>query len=33
VRSALYEELSKHRRDELHAALGRSTVEIHCVPA
>jgi predicted ATPase len=24
VRSALYEDLSKHRRDELHAALGRS---------
>jgi len=24
VRSALYEDLSKHRRDELHAALDRS---------
>jgi len=27
VRSALYEDLSKHRRDELHAALERSRVE------
>jgi DNA-binding SARP family transcriptional activator len=27
VRSALYEDLSKHRRDELHAALGRSRPE------
>jgi DNA-binding SARP family transcriptional activator len=27
VRSALYEDLSKHRRDELHAALDRSRVE------
>jgi DNA-binding SARP family transcriptional activator len=27
VRSALYEDLSKHRRDELHAALGRSRAE------
>jgi predicted ATPase len=26
VRSALYEDLSKHRRDQLHAALDRSTV-------
>jgi predicted ATPase len=24
IRSALYEDLSKHRRDELHAALDRS---------
>jgi DNA-binding SARP family transcriptional activator len=29
VRSALYEDLAKHRRDQLHAALDRST----CVPA
>jgi predicted ATPase len=27
VRSALYEDLSKHRRDELHAALGNSRAE------
>jgi DNA-binding SARP family transcriptional activator len=27
VRSALYEDLSKHRRDEIHAALGRSLAE------
>jgi DNA-binding SARP family transcriptional activator len=33
VRSALYQELSTHRRDQLHAALGRSTAEIRCVPA
>jgi DNA-binding SARP family transcriptional activator len=33
VRSALYAELSKHRRDQLHAALGRSRAEIHCVSA
>jgi DNA-binding SARP family transcriptional activator len=33
VRSALYEELSKHRRDQLHAALGRSTAEIRRGPA
>jgi predicted ATPase len=33
VRSALYQQLSAHRRDQLHAALGRSTAEIRCVPA
>jgi predicted ATPase len=27
VRSALYEDLSRHRREELHAALGRSRAE------
>jgi predicted ATPase len=27
VRAALYEDLSKHRRDELHAALRRSRAE------
>jgi DNA-binding SARP family transcriptional activator len=33
VRSAVYQELSTHRRDQLHAALGRSTAETRCVPA
>jgi DNA-binding SARP family transcriptional activator len=33
VRSALYEELSKHRRDQFRAALRRSAVEADCVPA
>jgi DNA-binding SARP family transcriptional activator len=32
VRSVLYEELSTHRREQLHAALSRSTAEIRCVP-